>query len=454
MLKLGLILFFLSSIVNAFAQDTTRVKLLFVGDVMQHDSQITAAIDAVSKKYDYAACFEFAAPIVQSADLAFANLEVTLAGPPFKGYPQFSAPDELAVDLKKMGFDILVTANNHCVDRRKQGLERTIDVLDSLEMQHTGTFKDSADRAQTYPLIISSNGIGFSLLNYTYGTNGIPVTSPNIVNLIDTVQIKRDLDKAKSQQTDAIIIFMHWGEEYKSESNKFQKELADLCFKNGASLVIGSHPHVLQPMEWRKESNQLVAYSLGNFVSGQQSRYRDGGALLWVEMEKISSDSSSSTRIMDASYELEWVYRNNDTPKKYFILPLKEFETDTIKIQGKTARSNLKIFAEDSRKLLKQGNLNVNESARLPIEINFYKILLAQAPDSTLLSDSSSLSHFYGAHVEQENDSLFFLITDKFHDKEIATQALEEIKKATDFKEATLLWYYLGRRKDDLSAGK
>lgn len=451
-MKLSLLLILIS--LSGYAQDTTRVKLLFVGDIMQHDSQIWAALNPDSKKYDYSACFEHVTPVIQSADLALANLEVTLAGPPYKGYPQFSAPDELAVGLKQAGFDIMVTANNHCVDRRKTGLERTIDVLDSLEISHAGTYKDSASRAQTYPLIAASNGINFSLLNYTYGTNGIPISSPNIVNLIDTLQIKIDLEKAKLQATDAIIVFMHWGDEYKSEPNNSQKMLTDFCFKNGATLIIGSHPHVLQPMEWKKDKNQLIAYSLGNFVSGQQSRYRDGGAMLWVELEKIYADSITTTRINDAYYELAWVYRNKESPKKYFILPLKEFESDTIKVIDQVAQSNLKLFAADSRKLFNAANINVSESERIPIENSYYQILLKQAADTIVFSDTSELITFYGAHIEKDNGYPYQLLSNKFYDREIAEQALHEIKAATAYKDATLLWYYLGRRRDDLSSGK
>src|SRR5688500_2566918 len=120
------------------AQDTTRLSLLFLGDIMQHDSQISDAWDPNLKKYNYKPCFQFVKPYTQAVDLAIGNLELTLAGPPHKGYPQFSAPDELLEALKDMGMDVLVTANNHCADRGTKGIERTIEMLDSLEILHTG----------------------------------------------------------------------------------------------------------------------------------------------------------------------------------------------------------------------------------------------------------------------------------------------------------------------------
>lgn len=449
--KLGFIICLITSSFFSFGQDTTRVSLLFVGDVMQHDSQIRAAFDPVLNRYDYTDCFRYIKPIIQQADVAIANLEVTLAGPPFKGYPQFSAPDELATGLKEAGFDIVVTANNHSVDRRKKGIERTIDVLDSLDILHTGTFKDSISRVEKYPLVFKKNDLSFSLLNYTYGTNGLPVTKPNVVNLIDTLQIKADLIKARQQQTDAVIVFVHWGMEYQDSPNKFQKELTDFCFQYGATLVIGSHPHVLQPMEWRKTENQLVVYSLGNFVSGQQSRFRDGGGMLWVDFEKIATDTMAITRIKNAIYELEWVYRNNESPKKYFVLPVKEFENDTVLVNevGATA---MKIFIDDSRKLLKK-NLDIIETDRAVLETSYYKILLKTLPAEFLLTDTSSVINFYGLESETQGDSLNWT-TGKFHDKEIVERALEQIKSTTPYTDASIIWYYWGNRKNKLLPSK
>jgi poly-gamma-glutamate synthesis protein (capsule biosynthesis protein) len=351
----------------AVAQDTTRISLLFTGDVMQHDSQIKAAYEVSSKRYDYRSCFQFVKPFLSSADLAIGNLEVTLAGPPYKGYPQFSAPDNLALTLKDAGLDVLVTANNHCLDRGRKGLERTIMMLDSLEIIHTGTFRDTVERMNDYPLLFEKNGFSFALLNYTYGTNGIPVTKPNVVNAIDTAVIRKDIIKAKLAAPDAIIVFMHWGAEYQSLPNKWQKDVTELCFRLGVKLVIGAHPHVLQPMEWRKERDQLVAYSLGNFVSGQRDRYKNGGAMLQVDLLKIVQDSVSTTRIDSAGYILEWVYRTADAERDYYILPIPAFEHDTTAfIKDEASRLAFKTFMEDSRKLFKKHNVNLGEISRQP----------------------------------------------------------------------------------------
>jgi len=350
------------------AQDTTRISLLFAGDVMGHDSQIASAYNPLKKSYDYTSCFGFIKPYVEAVDVAIANLEVTLAGPPYKGYPEFSSPDALALTLREIGFDALVTANNHCVDRGKEGLERTITMLDSFKISHTGTFIDTVSRLNESPLIIEKNGFKLALLNYTYGTNGIAVPKGNIVNLLDTAIMRQDILKAKALMPDAIIVFTHWGAEYQSLPSKNQKDLTQFCFDQGVQLVIGAHPHVVQPMEWRKESNQFVAYSLGNFVSGQRKRYTDGGAMAYLELEKISyTPDSSITTIDSAGYFLQWVYRTVDTDKDYYMVPVLKVETDSINfIKDAVSRSAFKTFVQDSRLLYKKYNQRVPEMTTLP----------------------------------------------------------------------------------------
>src|SRR5690606_8790194 len=219
------------------------IDLLFIGDVMQHSPQIRGAYHPAEDNYNYDPCFQYIAPAIRRADIAIANLEVTLAGKPFTGYPTFSSPDELAAALKNAGVDVLVTANNHSLDRRKKGLERTIDVLDSLQIPHTGTFKDLDERRKSYPLILEKKGARLALLNYTYGTNGIPVTEPNVVNYIDTAQIKADVLRARELQVDFVIAFYHWGDEYQSLPNTAQKSLVRISKEMGIDMVIGAHPH-------------------------------------------------------------------------------------------------------------------------------------------------------------------------------------------------------------------
>ena len=232
-----------------------RITLLFVGDLMQHQAQIDAA-HVSEGKYDYSSCFSLIKEQISQADLAIGNLEVTLGGRPYRGYPMFSAPDEYLQAIKDAGFDILLTANNHCLDRGKKGMERTIQLLDSSGIRYAGTYKNLSERRQRYPLFINRNGFRIALLNYTYGTNGIKATSPNIVNYIDKNTILQDIQSAKARQPDAIIACMHWGEEYQSLPNREQRELANWLLQQGVTHIIGSHPHVIQPMELRTNGTE------------------------------------------------------------------------------------------------------------------------------------------------------------------------------------------------------
>jgi poly-gamma-glutamate capsule biosynthesis protein CapA/YwtB (metallophosphatase superfamily) len=431
------------------AQDTTRLSLLFLGDIMQHDSQISDAYDRVTKTYNYDPCFQFMKPYVQSVDLAIGNLELTLAGPPYKGYPQFSAPDELLTGLKNMGVDVLVTANNHCVDTGKKGLERTIMMLDSLDIPHTGTFVDEVSRLNDYPLIIRKNGFSLALLNYTYGTNGLPVSAPNIVNLIDTALIRADLEKARSLKPDMIIVFTHWGTEYQSLPSKWQKDVAEVCFKNGAQLVIGAHPHVLQPMEWRKDKNQFIAYSLGNFVSGQRKRYTDGGAMVTLELEKISfGPDSVTTRIDKPSYWLQWVYRTTDAEKNYYLLPVSDFARSRNFIKDAASAEAFKTFTEDSRALYKKHNVNVTESQTIPPDtLHSFKVWFV-----TIKDPESPWKIFppvpEGVETEADGSGNILCFSGNFLDRKTAEKYRQKLVKDFGYSNAVIVEFVNGIRQE------
>lgn len=349
-----------------FSQDSALVEqemsLLFLGDIMGHGPQITSAQKA-NGSYDYTPCFKYIKDEISAVDVAIGNLEVTLAGPPYKGYPQFSSPDELAVACQDAGIDVLVTSNNHSCDRGGQGIVRTIDVLDSLKIMHTGTFLDSLDRQKRYPLIIDSDCMRIAILNYTYGTNGLPYPEPTIVNMIDKALMKRDLELAKSKNVDKIIVLTHWGSEYKLQPVDYQIDHGQFLFENGADIIIGSHPHVLEKMVWEKKSDslnkeRLIVYSLGNFVSNQRKRYTDGGAMFKMTLKK----SGSETSIKDAGYMLTWVYIPQEKSKKtYHILPASKYENKADFFQNTEDFEKMKSFINDSRHLFESENLNVPE---------------------------------------------------------------------------------------------
>ena len=261
-----------------------QVSLLFVGDLMQHQAQIDAAHRA-DGTYDYSHCFSLVKDDIGRADIAIGNLEVTLGGKPYRGYPQFSAPDEYLEALKDAGFDILATANNHSLDRHKRGLERTLTLADSLGIPTVGTYRDATDRAARYPLIVEKNGVRIALLCATYGTNGIATTPPNIVNSLDRNELAADIQDARSMKADVIIAIVHWGNEYHRHPDTGQRDLARWLIDQGVDHIIGSHPHVVQPVEWVEAENgnkSLCYYSLGNYVSTQKQALCMLEAMAWV----------------------------------------------------------------------------------------------------------------------------------------------------------------------------
>jgi poly-gamma-glutamate synthesis protein (capsule biosynthesis protein) len=304
-----------------------KIKLIFAGDIMGHSTQIKAAM-LPDGTYDYKHCFTFIAPIVKEADLAIGNLEFTLPGnPPYTGYPQFRSPDAIAVALKEAGFDMLVTANNHSNDAGKSGVENTIRTLRKLAFHQTGTFLDSLDRSLNYPLLIQHGNFKLAFLNYTYGTNGIPTKFPVIVNPLDEKQMEVDMKKAREANPDAIIVLVHWGNEYQLAETSSQRQLAQKLFHWGAKVVIGSHPHVVQPIEQiahtdtlRKGELSIVAYSLGNFISGQIKTYTDIGAMVEIELEKELPFGATCLTRTQYIPVFRYVHRE-PTSVKYYTLP-------------------------------------------------------------------------------------------------------------------------------------
>ena len=341
----------------------SRLSLLFIGDVMGHGPQIDGAYNAATKQYNYTPVFAKIKHKFAEADFTIANLEVTLAGAPYKGYPQFSSPDALAAACKEAGISAFVTANNHTCDRGKKGIIRTLDVLDSLQIPHTGTFRNKAEFDKNNLLVLSKNGITVGILNYTYGTNGLPVPEPTIVNRINTELMKQDIENAKKNKLDKLIVVIHWGIEYQQHQNKQQESVAKFLFDNGVDIIIGGHPHVLQPMYYSPQTGlhneQLGVYSLGNFVSNQRTSPSDGGAMVGLTLFK----DGYSTFIEKKSYQLVWVNRTLKANKKYLfeILPCKDYEVANYKDLTDKAREEMKVFINNSRKLFHQNNILVGE---------------------------------------------------------------------------------------------
>ena len=305
-----------------------QVTLLFVGDLMQHQAQIDTALRPDSS-YDYRHCFSLVGEHISQADIAIGNLEVTLGGKPYRGYPQFSAPDEWLLALRDAGFDILATANNHSLDRRRRGVERTLALIDSVGLTAIGTYRDSSDRTRRYPLLVEHDSIRIVLLCGTYGTNGIATTPPNIVNSLDRQEFLTDLHAARAMRPDVLIALLHWGNEYQQQPTPEQRELAHWLIQQGVDHIIGSHPHVIQPIELVPHTDyptqHVVVYSLGNYVSNMSIPHSDVGLAIELTLEKIGH----TTRLKYLTPHLVWTERATlSRTARFRIIPSDTIPTD------------------------------------------------------------------------------------------------------------------------------
>lgn len=271
----------------------TEITLLAVGDNLIHDTVYNAMREGGS--YDFHPMFTKVKPWIESADVAFINQETPLAGADYapSSYPCFNSPQELGIAVMDTGFDVVNQANNHGLDKGMQGLLNTAEFWAQYpQITLIGINRSAQERTKVR--LREVKGVTFAWLSYSYGTNGITMPEPYLMNLIDMAQIRQDIAEAK-KVSDAIIVSMHWGNEYQLTPSTDQENLAQMLADEGVLLVIGHHPHVLQPAAWitGKDGNQtFVTYSLGNFISSQSQIDRMLGGMLsctiLVENGKIS----------------------------------------------------------------------------------------------------------------------------------------------------------------------
>lgn len=302
------------------------ILLAFAGDILVHQEQIDAALNPDSGEYEFDGCFTGIRPLIEPADLSFCNLEATLAGAEFSytGYPCFNAPESLAGALKRAGFDVVSTANNHCLDRGETGVYRTLDRLEEAGIYTFGTYRTAKERDT--PLVVTIKGVKLAFIGYTYGTNGIPLPQEYIVNLLDEELILRDLHKAR-RAADLVVLYLHWGHEYNRYPSIEQTEMAEKFLRAGADIIIGTHPHVIQPVEFIKTAagrdlkEHPVAYSLGNFISDQRLAYTDTGIILFVKLSLHRKRKTAEPG--PVSYIPVWVHKYHSRGRLQFrVLPV------------------------------------------------------------------------------------------------------------------------------------
>lgn len=334
------------------ADEVKNITIASVGDIMMHDAQIKSG-SLGGGKYDYSMMFKSIKPYIEKADFALGNLETTLSGKGknYTGYPMFNSPEILAKNIKDAGFDMVTTANNHSLDRRFYGVTKTIENLDKAGLLHTGTYKTEEDSKSIFMEDIK--GVKVAFLAYTYATNGITVKEKFAVNLINQGKMLEDIKRGRALNPDMVIVSMHFGVEYQTKQNKTQENLVNFLFKNGVDVVLGSHPHVLQPMEMKSikdiygvEKDRFVVYSQGNIVANMPKRYKNSGVIVNLNIRKdkngttidkveyISTfvDSYYNAKIKKAAFEILPVFSQNDYSSHSHKAIIKQSFNDSIKI--------------------------------------------------------------------------------------------------------------------------
>lgn len=298
------------------------VKLAVVGDIMVHDYQYNEAYDPTTGEYDFMHNFQDAKKYFAGNDLVIGNLELTFGGPdrPYASFPCFNTPDSFLDAVKDAGFTLLTTANNHSMDTGKAGLIRTLDKLDAYGIEHFGTYRSQEERDKIFYKDV--NGIRFAFLSYTYGTNGIPVPDSYLVNLIEEDTMVPDIQEAR-KHADVVVVMPHMGNEYESYPRDIFVDWADMMFEAGADIVLASHPHVLQKMEYRKVDygngvhDGFIIYSLGNFISSQTTPPRNASIILHLTVEQVGDEAPNVTEV---SFVPIWTQFRNASDENDFVV--------------------------------------------------------------------------------------------------------------------------------------
>ncbi|RKP58254.1 CapA family protein [Cohnella endophytica] len=301
----------------------TTITIAAVGDLLMKKRMIVSA----TREGRFDPIFSKVKPYLRKSDLTIGNLETTFSGNNFReesGKLLFSSPDKFAATLRNLGFDVLGTANNHCMDGKLSGLKRTLNVLDRHGLRHTGTYRSAREARRK--LIVDVKGIKIGILAYTKGTNGIPVPEPRLVNRINREKIIADVLSLKSR-TDFIIACLHFGKEFRTYPDRNQIRLIRLLFNNGVNVVLGAHPHVLHPIKMYKSKdkdgfirNRVMASSLGNFVSTELPRHtaRLRGTILRLTLTK---NAKGITDVLKMSCVPTRILQNIGKKNVYRVVP-------------------------------------------------------------------------------------------------------------------------------------
>ncbi len=305
-----------------FMQDT--LTILVLGDMMMHERQIQSSRNP-DGSYSFDSYFMFVEDEIRKADIAVANMEFTLAGEPYSGYPCFSAPDQFAVYLAECGFDIFLAANNHIFDKGTKGAERTIDIYRSLREKYgirfTGIAGDENEMDGNTPLFIRAKGISLAILNFTYGTNmGLGTPWPKTNYIGERTRLAKAFSKAEELDADYVMAFPHWGTEYVLKHSQTQESEARWLAENGADWIIGAHPHVIQ--DSMEIDNTPVVFSLGNAVSNMSAANTQLELMATV---RIIREGDGDIKALPLELEYLWCSRPGGYNDSYVVIPVRSF---------------------------------------------------------------------------------------------------------------------------------
>lgn len=301
--------------------DTATIFIM--GDVMMHADQISNARKA-DGTYGFSTYFKHMEDLIGSADLAVANMEFTLAGKPYTGYPSFSAPDGFEDYVAGCGVDVFLTANNHILDKGGKGLTRTLERYSEMEgrgiVRHTGSATSEEDDSGRFPLMLAVRGVRVTLVNFTYGTNRKPSEDYPKVHVTDKEEISAAIGKARAAGTEFVIALPHWGTEYVLHHSSEQEDLARWLVGQGCDAVVGAHPHVVQ--DAGRIGDAPVVYSLGNAISNMSARNTRIGLAVVL---RIVTEFWGSRRMLDPEYILTWCTRPGTLTDSYATIPVRDF---------------------------------------------------------------------------------------------------------------------------------
>lgn len=313
-----------SATVNSDKEIVQTATIGAIGDILIHDWVYQDA--AIDSTYDFKPMLTNIKPFMTKPDFLMANQETILGGVAMglSSYPTFNSPQEVGDAFIDAGVDFVSTANNHSLDKGEKGILTEIDYFNRVGLPYVGVFKNREDQ-QTLR-ILNINGIKTAILSYTYGTNGISIPNGKdyLVNIIDKDKMKAEIKRAK-QQADIVVMSMHWGNEYQRIPSAVQKDLAQFLVNEGADIIFGHHPHVLQPMEWLTDSNgrkAFVIYSLGNFLSGQMHDYKDIGGMITLDVKKTVGSDGVNIELSNPTFLPTYV--SNQKLQNYRVVPLSD----------------------------------------------------------------------------------------------------------------------------------